>query len=127
MNLKHCLNWKVGAGLGVIALAVVILAPNLIGRLLPLLLLAVCPLSMLVMMAGMGKMQGGHKTGEQHDEPSAGSTTAVLSPPPALSQQVEPADVAALKAQAARLAAQQEQLNRDIARLETAAPAKERV
>lgn len=48
-----CLNGKVLAGLTAIGLTVWIVAPSLAGILLPLLLLAACPLSMLLMMRGM--------------------------------------------------------------------------
>lgn len=49
-----CINWKVLAGVAVVGLGAWVIAPNLIGAALPLLLLAVCPLSMLLMMRGMG-------------------------------------------------------------------------
>ncbi|HEX2063634.1 MAG TPA: DUF2933 domain-containing protein [Acidimicrobiales bacterium] len=48
-----CFNKRVVAGLGVAALAVFAFAPNLIGAVLPLLALAACPLSMLLLMRGM--------------------------------------------------------------------------
>ncbi len=60
--MKHfgmCMNWKVVAGLAVIGLGVWAIAPNLIGATVPLLLLAACPLSMILMMRGMGGMGGG--------------------------------------------------------------------
>ena len=47
-----CINRKVVAGLAVVA--VILLAPSLVGAVLPVLLLAACPLSMLFMMRGMG-------------------------------------------------------------------------
>jgi hypothetical protein len=54
-----CLNKKVIAGLAVVALGVYLFAPNLFGAALPLLILAVCPLSMLVMMRMMsGSSEG---------------------------------------------------------------------
>lgn len=52
--LFMCLNSKVIAGLAVVALVVVIVAPQYIWAALPLLLVAACPLSMLFMMRGMG-------------------------------------------------------------------------
>ncbi len=52
--LGMCMNWKVLVGLGVVGLGVWAVAPNLIGAAVPLLLLAACPLSMIVMMRGMG-------------------------------------------------------------------------
>jgi len=58
MNMKMCLNWKVLAGLAAVGVAVLVFQPQLIGRALPLLLVAACPLSMLLMMGGMAKMGG---------------------------------------------------------------------
>lgn len=54
--LFMCLNWKVLAGLAVVALAVVVVAPQYIWAALPLLIVAACPLSMLFMMRGMHGM-----------------------------------------------------------------------
>lgn len=51
--LKMCLNWKVLAGLAVLGAGLYAVAPNLAVAALPILLLAVCPLSMLFMMKGM--------------------------------------------------------------------------
>ncbi len=51
-----CLNWKVIAGLAVVGLGIWALAPGLAAAALPLLIVAACPLSMLLMMRGM---QGG--------------------------------------------------------------------
>ena len=50
-----CLNRNVLIGLGVVAVAVFFLAPPGRGA-LPLLLVAACPLSMILMMRGMSKM-----------------------------------------------------------------------
>jgi len=55
-SLKCCLNPKVLIALAAAAVAVVVLAPNLIAGAFPLLLALVCPLSMLVMMGGMARM-----------------------------------------------------------------------
>jgi len=52
-----CFNWKVLIGLAIVALAVGILAPKLLLAALPLLFLAVCPLSMIVMMRSMNQNQ----------------------------------------------------------------------
>ncbi len=54
--MKMCLNWKVLAGLGAAGVGIYLFAPGLAVAALPFLLLAVCPLSMLLMMKGM---QGG--------------------------------------------------------------------
>ncbi len=52
-----CINWKVLAGLGVVALGLLALgSPSLARAALPYLLSAVCPLSMLLMMKSMGGM-----------------------------------------------------------------------
>jgi len=59
MNMKMCLNWKVLAGLGVVAVGILVVDPQLAARALPLLLVAACPLSMLLMG---GMMMGGQKT-----------------------------------------------------------------
>jgi len=54
-----CLNKRVLIGLGIVAVGVLLLRPSWLGAALPLLLLAVCPLSMLFMMKGMNGGQGG--------------------------------------------------------------------
>ena len=54
--LKCCLNPKVLAGLGAVAVAMALLAPNLTAGVSPLLLALVCPISMLVMMGGTARM-----------------------------------------------------------------------
>ncbi|MGH2579432.1 MAG: DUF2933 domain-containing protein [Actinomycetota bacterium] len=51
--LRACLNWKVIAALALVGLGVWTLAPNLLVGALPILLLAVCPLSMMFMMRSM--------------------------------------------------------------------------
>ncbi len=83
--LRMCLNKKVLLALGAVAVGVLLFAPRLFGAALPILLLAVCPLSMLLMMKAMS---GG---GEQPPQPGAG----------------EPASVAELEERLERLRAQQ--------------------
>ena len=61
MNLKMCLNWKVIAGLGAVAVGILVLEPQLAAQALPLLVVAVCPLSMLLMG---GMMMGGGKANQ---------------------------------------------------------------
>src|SRR5260370_42554159 len=79
--LAMCLNWKVVAGLAVVALGVWVFAPNLILAALPLLVVAACPLSMLIMMRGrsnmsnMNTMQGGG-----HPQPAGDQRATVLAP-----------------------------------------------
>jgi hypothetical protein len=56
--LKMCLNPKVLAGLAATGVAIYLFAPNLIAAVLPILLLAACPLSMLLMVWAMQQSQG---------------------------------------------------------------------
>lgn len=56
--MKMCINWKVVGALALVGLAVFAAAPNLIGAALPLLVLAACPLSMVVMMRAMSVRWG---------------------------------------------------------------------
>ena len=55
--LKMCLNWKVLAGLAAVGVGIYLLAPDLVVAALPILLLAACPLSMLLMMWAMQHTQ----------------------------------------------------------------------
>ncbi len=48
-----CLNWKVLAGLALLGVGIWIVAPQAALFILPFLLIAACPLSMLLMMRGM--------------------------------------------------------------------------
>jgi len=88
--LKMCLNWQVLSGLAAVGLGIGLLAPGLFGRSLPILLVAACPISMVVMMVAMRQP----------------STRA-----PA------PEDINSLQAQLAELTAQEEQVRKDLARL----------
>jgi hypothetical protein len=56
--LRMCLNWKVLSGLATVGIGVYALAPGLVAEVLPILLLAACPLSMLLMVVGMREGQG---------------------------------------------------------------------
>lgn len=64
--MRFCLDRRVLFGLGAVALAVLVFAPSAFGRALPVLLVAACPLSMLLMM---GAMSGG-RSKETEDGPS---------------------------------------------------------
>ncbi len=68
----RCLNRKVLAALGVLALAVWLFAPNLVGAALPLLFLAVCPLSIVAMMWAMGRTRPDGGARQESDGVSAG-------------------------------------------------------
>ena len=52
-GLSMCLNRKVLTAAGVVALGVLLFAPRMFGAVLPLLMVAICPLSMLLMMRAM--------------------------------------------------------------------------
>ena len=52
---KCCLNRNVLIGLAVVAGGVLLLAPGAFAAALPLLVLAICPLSMVLMMRGMNR------------------------------------------------------------------------
>ena len=56
--LKMCLNPKVLAGLAVVGVGIYLFAPSLLAEAVPILLLAACPLSMLLMMWAMQHPQG---------------------------------------------------------------------
>ncbi len=67
------LNWKVLAGLAATGIGIYAFAPNLVGAALPLLAVAVCPLSMLAMMWGMSRMGGMQGSGCATQERRAGT------------------------------------------------------
>lgn len=67
-----CLNKKVIAGVALAAVAVYLIAPNLIGAALPLLIIAICPLSMIVMMKAMSG-----QSDKADSPPAAGSDTEI--------------------------------------------------
>ena len=56
-GLHICLNWKVVAGLAAVGLGIWVVAPSLVWAALPILVVLACPLSMLLMMRGMGSGQ----------------------------------------------------------------------
>lgn len=71
--LKCCLNPKVLIGLAAVAVGVLILQPSLFWSAVPTLAILICPLSMGLMMVGMGKIggMGGHQAqpGQQYTCP----------------------------------------------------------
>jgi hypothetical protein len=70
-----CFNPKVVVGLVVVALGTWAVAPGLAAAALPILILAACPLSMLLMMRGMSQAER-HANGSRDGiEPTASSNT----------------------------------------------------
>jgi hypothetical protein len=61
-----CLNWKVVAGLAVVGLGIWVVAPNLVWAAVPVLVVLACPLSMLLMMRGMGSAQCATQIEQEH-------------------------------------------------------------
>ena len=61
--LKMCLNWKVMAALAAVGVGIFTLAPGLAAAALPVLVLAICPLSMLLMMGAMNNIGNGSQSG----------------------------------------------------------------
>lgn len=91
--LLYCLDRRVLAVLGAIALGTAIVAPRALGAALPLLLLAACPLSMLVMAVAMGR---------------------------AAAPAAPPSGIESMRAELADLAERQRRLEQDLAAVDTA-------
>lgn len=70
-----CFNRKVLAGLGVVALGLLVFAPGALGSALPALVMLACPLSMVVMMRGMSSAG---RQGAEPAEPVADAETTRL-------------------------------------------------
>lgn len=73
----RCLNWKVMAALAAAGVGLYAFAPELAAAALPLLIVAACPLSMLLMMRAQGPMGRSGVRGEiaelRHQRPAAPS------------------------------------------------------
>jgi len=65
-RLHICLNWKVVATLAVMGLGTWLVAPNLVWAAVPILVVLACPLSMLLMMRGMGSTQCATQSEQEH-------------------------------------------------------------
>ncbi len=57
--LRMCLNWRVLAGLAAVGVGIYVVAPELAGAAVPYLVLAICPVSMILMMWAMGGSHAG--------------------------------------------------------------------
>ncbi len=71
-----CLNWKAVAGLAVIGLGAWAVAPGAIAAVVPFLIVAVCPLSMVFMMRNMGRTHSAARPACASQRPRAGVTRA---------------------------------------------------
>jgi len=107
--LGMCLNWKVIAGLAVVGLLVLLVAPQLIWAALPILILAACPLSMLFMMRGMSG--SGNQSASQPTQPQENRSPAAR-----LTRDEHLAD---LKSRLSNVQAEQEAIARQIAEMES--------
>ncbi len=106
--LRACYNPRVIVALVAVAVGVFLVAPGAIVVAAPFLFLAICPLSMLVMMRTMGGM-------EKMDRPQASEPAGA----PALAPSAVPAEpAAALRMQLAAARAEQQRLADELARLE---------
>jgi amino acid transporter len=88
-----CLNWKVIGALAAVGVGIYVVAPGVAAAAVPLLVLAVCPLSMLLMMRAMGSMG-------RCDSGDAGGAKA------------DPDEVARLRAEVAALRAERQEQER---------------
>ncbi|MGH3666209.1 MAG: DUF2933 domain-containing protein [Egibacteraceae bacterium] len=101
-HLKHCINPKVIAGLAAVAAGVWVFAPGAFAAALPLLILAICPLSMIgmmYMMRGSGQQAGSGGGASCHTQ-GAGKEPVTES-----ASQEDARGIEALRAQVAELEA----------------------
>ena len=101
-----CLNWKVIAALSALGLGVWVIAPSFVGLALPLLIVLVCPLSMLFMMRGMGGSQCAAQSSHVR-QPAATALT-------------REEQLAEMKSQLASLKAEQDTITREIGEMNAA-------
>ena len=87
--LVMCFNWKILAGLAAVGVAVLVFAPEAGLAVLPLLLLAACPLSMVVMMFAMRGHSGSGSCHHTEGDASIEATQARLAALPEEGQRLE--------------------------------------
>lgn len=97
--LRMCYDWRVLTGLAALGVGVFLVAPGIAAAALPLLILAACPLSMMLMMKSMGG-----QSMADHQAPAAEAPSA-----PAGDR------VAALRAELTELGRRQERLAAELA------------
>lgn len=96
--LRMCYDWRVLTALAVLGVGIFLVAPGIALAALPLLILAACPLSMMLMMKSMGAHQ-------------ASATEAAVEPATAAATD----RVAALRGELAELGRRQERLAAELA------------
>jgi hypothetical protein len=106
-----CMNWKVIGGLAALGLGIWAFAPNLARAALPLLVLAACPLSMLLMMRAMRGQNGGSCSRQEADTEARGASAKDYS-------------LADMKARMAALHAERDALGQEIAHREASSHVK---
>ncbi len=104
-----CFNWKVIAGLAVVGVGIWAAAPGLAVAALPLLIVAACPLSMLLMMRGMQGGQCASRPQQAGNAARAGLT--------------RDEQLAELRAQLTDIRTQQNAIAAEVSRLETSGEA----
>lgn len=104
-HLKMCLNPKIMAGLAAVGVGIYLYAPGLLAAALPLLILAICPLSMVFMMKAMG---GGMNSSESHSNNATDNAAKDASAPRAMTDTELEAQLRGLQAQQTALADQLE-------------------
>ncbi|MBI2755940.1 MAG: DUF2933 domain-containing protein [Chloroflexi bacterium] len=105
--MKMCWNWKVLAGLTAVGVGIFAVAPSLALAAAPFLLMAACPLSMVLMMKGMGGMQQDRGPAVVADASPRTMPVAALAPNPE-------ERLAQLQAEMERVQAEQAALAREI-------------
>ena len=116
--LGMCFDKRVLGGLALMGIGVLVFAPSLFAAALPLLIVAICPLSMLFM--GRAMMGG---TRQQTDTSMvSGPAASPIDVPYRVESAADPsAETAALRQELQQLREQQAALTREIARLESPA------
>jgi Protein of unknown function (DUF2933) len=96
--LRACYDWRVITVVAAVGLGIYLAAPRLVATMVPLLVFAVCPLSMLLMMRSMGS----HQVAEPVAQPALDAAE--------VSRAALRSELAAIARQQARLTAQLEAL-----------------